>query len=86
MYSSFSFPIPFSRRGETSLGLLFFLLKKLTVSGIIGNTQGVNNAAKPEPNAKIINDQRLSIVVLLGLRIELFYKSPIYFDILITTL
>jgi hypothetical protein len=28
----------------------------------------------------------LSIVVLLRLRIELFYKSPIYFDILITTL
>jgi hypothetical protein len=33
------------------------LVKKLTVIGIIGNTHGVNNAAKPEKKAmiKIVN-------------------------------
>ena len=31
--------------------LLLCFVKKLTVIGIIGNTQGVNKAAKPEKNA-----------------------------------
>ena len=35
-----AFVIPFAR-------VLLFLVKKLTVIGIIGNTHGVSNAAKP---------------------------------------
>lgn len=33
--------------------LLFCLVKNETVSGIIGNTQGVNNAKSPPKNPKI---------------------------------
>ena len=33
-------------------GFLLCFVKKLTVIGIIGKTQGVNNAAKPPRNAK----------------------------------
>ena len=39
--------------------LLSFLVKKLTVSGIIGKTQGVNKASKPpkNPNPKMLNKE-----------------------------
>ena len=36
---------------------LLCLVKKLTVIGIIGNTQGVNKAANPEKNAIMKIDQ-----------------------------
>ena len=34
------------------------LVKKLTVSGIIGNTQGVNSAVNPNKNASINRDHQ----------------------------
>ena len=42
--------------------VLLCFVKKLTVSGIIGNTQGVNKAAKPERNAikKIVHSPLFS--------------------------
>lgn len=41
--------------------LLLFFVKKLTVIGIIGNTQGVSSAANPDKNAikKIVNKPEL---------------------------
>ena len=45
---AFRIPAPFD---------LLCLVKKLTVIGIIGNTQGVNKAAKPEKNAIMKIDQ-----------------------------
>ena len=35
--------------------------KKVTVIGIIGNTQGVNKATKPERNATIKKSNKLSL-------------------------
>ena len=43
---------------EIPLSFSFFFVKKLTVNGIIGNTQGVKRAKKPPkiPNKKILNN------------------------------
>ncbi|AOW18150.1 hypothetical protein LPB03_12105 [Polaribacter vadi] len=46
--------------------------KKLTVKGIIGNTQGVKRAASPEPNASIEKDQSSCIVFYFFLIVQLF--------------
>src|SRR5690606_21317062 len=57
---------PYKMALETPALLLspLFLVKKLTVSGIIGNTQGVNNANKPpkKPNPKILQSVFSSLV------------------------
>ena len=46
-------------RRNISLGLASpCLVKKATVTGIIGNTQGVNNAKKPAITAKLIKLQK----------------------------
>ena len=48
--------------------VLLCLVKKLTVIGIIGNTQGVNNAANPLANesAKIAQTDMLSVSLFTG--------------------
>ena len=40
-----------------------FLVKKLTVNGIIGNTQGVSNASNPpkKPNPKILQSELFDV-------------------------
>ena len=42
-----------------SFSFSFFLVKKLTVKGIIGNTQGVKSAKNPPriPNKKMLNNE-----------------------------
>ena len=52
--------------------LLFLcLVKKLTVIGIIGNTHGVNKAAKPEKNAIMKIPNKLLFEVL-----DCFFFQP----------
>ena len=50
------------------------LVKKLTVIGIIGKTQGVNKAAKPPRKAKKKMDHNPFFSSFLGI-IELFFVS-----------
>ena len=45
------------------LSLLLFV-KKLTVNGIIGNTQGVNNAIRPPKNPNTKMDRKLLCLML----------------------
>ena len=50
---------PYNMALEIPLSFSFFLVKKLTVNGIIGNTQGVKRAKNPPkiPNKKILNNE-----------------------------
>ena len=49
---------PYSMALEIPLSFSFFLVKKLTVKGIIGNTQGVKRAKNPIEIDNKIKDQK----------------------------
>ena len=60
--------------------LLLCLVKKLTVMGIIGNTHGVNNAAKPDKKAiiKILNQPLSDDLDCFFFQSKLYYRLKYY--------
>ena len=70
---------PYSIALEIPLSLSFFLVKKLTVKGIIGNTQGVKRAKNPPkiPNKNILTFVLLSAQVRTHKDIDLILQ---YFE------
>ena len=63
--------------------LFLFLIKNETVIGIIGNTQGVNNAANPLISAKMNKPQELSLVSALCTPLKVFvWQTPCPFSFL----
>ena len=68
---------------EYPLVLSFFLVKKLTVKGIIGNTHGVSNASNPpiKPSPKILKRVLFGLETVVAFDDELLQLT---FDFLIS--